>query len=78
MIDSFIQDLFDGLDGVTILNSNLFTSSADAVRIEPFLLSVVDCTWNCIAGNDSAEQKFLAARGILTLLSMLEVCTACQ
>ncbi len=42
------------------------------MRIEPFLLSVVDCVWNCIAGNDSAEQKFLAARGVLTLLSMLE------
>jgi hypothetical protein len=68
-----IQVLFDGLDGVTILNTNLFTSSADAVRMEPFLLSVVDCVWNCIAGNDSAEQKFLAARGVLTLMSMLEV-----
>ena len=42
--------------------------------MEPFLLSVVDCVWNCIAGNDSAEQKFLDARGVLTLLSMLEVC----
>jgi hypothetical protein len=41
--------------------------------MEPFLLSVVDCVWNCIAGNDSAEQKFLAVRGVLTLLSMLEV-----
>ena len=67
------QVVFDGLDGVAILNANLFTSSADAVRIEPFLLSVVDCIWNCIAGNDSAEQKFLASRGVLTLLSMLEV-----
>ena len=70
----FIQVLFDGLDGVTILNNNLFTSSADAVRLEPFLLSVVHCAWNCIAGNTSAEHKFLAARGVLTLLSMLEVC----
>ncbi len=43
------------------------------MRVEPFLLSVVDCVWNCIAGNDSAERKFLDARGVLTLLSMLEV-----
>lgn len=63
---------------MSILNNNLFTSSADAVRVEPFLLSVVDCVWSCIAGNDSAERKFLDARGVLTLLSMLEVGSACS
>eukprot|EP00294_Goniomonas_avonlea_P000699 CAMPEP_0114555898 /NCGR_PEP_ID=MMETSP0114-20121206/8994_1 /TAXON_ID=31324 /ORGANISM="Goniomonas sp, Strain m" /LENGTH=904 /DNA_ID=CAMNT_0001741053 /DNA_START=109 /DNA_END=2820 /DNA_ORIENTATION=+ len=66
--------LFGQLYGVETMLSCLDSTPQDADRKEPMALSVVDCIWSAVCGNQVNEATFIHSNGINALLTLLEVC----
>lgn len=75
-IDSSLQELFGGYDGVQLLiqylrqNGGQFSSGQGHHRL---LLAATDCVWCTVVGNTMVEDIFLENEGAFVLLDLLKV-----